>query len=80
MVVKRHQGESLEPRYDGPFQVLLTSATFVKLEGSQHASTLSIANLLILLASWSLLTDCMLRDTPTMTITVSIGVTRMPPG
>ncbi|KAG8544375.1 hypothetical protein GDO81_022595 [Engystomops pustulosus] len=27
VVVKRHQRESLEPRYDGPFQVLLTSAT-----------------------------------------------------
>ncbi|KAG8536446.1 hypothetical protein GDO81_026349 [Engystomops pustulosus] len=38
VVVKRHQGQSPEPRYNGPFQVLLTSATSVELEGSQHAS------------------------------------------
>ncbi|KAM5129405.1 uncharacterized protein ACMZJ9_019918 [Mantella aurantiaca] len=41
VVIKRHVRKPLERRYDGPFQVLLTTATSVKLEGKPtwiHAS------------------------------------------
>ncbi|XP_069814013.1 protein NYNRIN-like [Dendropsophus ebraccatus] len=41
VVVKRHTRRPLEPRFDGPFQVLLITATSVKLEGKPnwiHAS------------------------------------------
>lgn len=39
--VKRHVRQTLEPRFEGPYQVLLTTATSVKLEGKEawiHAS------------------------------------------
>lgn len=39
--VKRHVRRTLEPRFEGPYQVLLTTATSVKLEGKEawiHAS------------------------------------------
>ncbi|CAH2286056.1 Hypothetical predicted protein, partial [Pelobates cultripes] len=41
VVIKRHVRKGLEPRFDGPFQVLLTMATSVKLIGKDtwiHAS------------------------------------------
>ncbi|XP_066440839.1 protein NYNRIN-like [Eleutherodactylus coqui] len=41
VVVKRHVRKTLEPRFDGPYQVLLTTPTSVKLEGKPtwiHAS------------------------------------------
>ncbi|XP_063300505.1 uncharacterized protein LOC134590927 [Pelobates fuscus] len=41
VVIKRHVWKGLEPCFDGPFQVLLTTATSVKLEGKAtwiHAS------------------------------------------
>ncbi|KAM3918957.1 uncharacterized protein RB166_013697 [Leptodactylus fuscus] len=41
VVIKRHVRRALEPRYDGPFQVLLTTSTAVKLQGRPnwvHAS------------------------------------------
>ncbi|XP_073524696.1 uncharacterized protein, partial [Phyllobates terribilis] len=41
VVIKRHVRKSLDPRFDEPFQVLLTTSTAVKLEGKEawiHAS------------------------------------------
>ncbi|XP_044155530.1 uncharacterized protein LOC122942100 [Bufo gargarizans] len=41
VLVKKHVRKTLEPRFEGPYQVLLTTATSVKLEGKKtwiHAS------------------------------------------
>ena len=57
VLVRRHRAGSLEPRWKGPFLVLLTSPTVVKVEGVSawiHASHVKAAPLAARDGSWKL--------------------------